>query len=123
LPPIDNQQVVALLRQYDVLAVPSQCQETGPLVVLEAFAAGTPVLGSRLGGIAELVRDEIDGLLVDYDNVASWAQALHRLATESELLTSMQQAIKPPRTVDMVAIDMLTLYRDIQQDDAVCSET
>ena len=43
---------------FDVVAVPSQVLETGPFVVLEAFAAHRPVVGSNLGGIAERV-DEI----------------------------------------------------------------
>ena len=55
LPPVPNHQIVPLLKDFHVLAVPSRWLETGPLVVLESFAAGTPVIGSRLGGIAEWV--------------------------------------------------------------------
>ena len=44
-----------MLAGFDMLAVPSQWQETGPLVVFEAQALGVPVLGSDLGGIAELI--------------------------------------------------------------------
>ncbi len=47
----------------DILAVPSTCYETGPFVVLEAHAAGIPVVGSNLGGIAERVTAGRDGLL------------------------------------------------------------
>ncbi|MBV9542925.1 MAG: glycosyltransferase, partial [Chloroflexi bacterium] len=77
--PLESSEVVDGLRGYDVLAVPSQWLETGPLVVLEAFAAGIPVVGSRLGGIAELVEDGVDGLLVTPDSVEEWANALVRL--------------------------------------------
>ncbi|HYX13337.1 MAG TPA: glycosyltransferase, partial [Nostoc sp.] len=52
------------LANYDLLAVPSQWLETGPLVVLEAHSLSIPVIGSNLGGIAELVRHGIDGWLV-----------------------------------------------------------
>ena len=55
-------EIVSVLAQYDILVVPSQWLETGPLVVYEAFSAGIPVLGSRLGGIAELVRDGVTTL-------------------------------------------------------------
>src|SRR3989442_1723482 len=55
LSPLHPDEVVPRLRSYDVVVVPSQCLETGPLVVLEAFAARTPVIGSKLGGISELV--------------------------------------------------------------------
>ena len=50
--PLSNDEVVERLQDYDALAVPSQWLETGPIVVLEAFAAGIPVIGSDLGGIA-----------------------------------------------------------------------
>ena len=60
---LPNDQLLKVLSGFDLCVVPSLWLETGPLVVLESFAAGVPVLGSRLGGIAELVRDGVDGLL------------------------------------------------------------
>ena len=47
----------ALYRGARLVAVPSECQENCPMVVLEAFAWGKPVLGSRLGGLVELLDD------------------------------------------------------------------
>jgi len=41
-PPVPSEDVSALLRGYDVVAVPSRWLETGPQVVLEAFAAASP---------------------------------------------------------------------------------
>ncbi len=101
------------LRDYDLLVVPSQWLETGPLVVLEAFAAGIPVLGSRLGGIAELVKDGENGILVEADSVAAWAAALNRLSRESELLRRLRSGVRPPRTMADVAEEMLALYHSI----------
>ena len=99
--------MLAALAQHDVLAVPSQCLETGPLVVLEAFAAGTPVIGANLGGIAELVTDGVDGLLVE---PAAWATTLQRCATDRDLLPRLRAGIRPPRTMATVADEMLALY-------------
>ncbi|MDP9171223.1 MAG: glycosyltransferase, partial [Acidobacteriota bacterium] len=100
-------------REYDLLAVPSQWLETGPLVVLEAFAAGTPVLGSDLGGIAELVRDGVDGVLVKpAGSVAAWAQAMRRLCGQPELLIRLRAGIRPPRHTREVALEMMPVYRN-----------
>lgn len=110
-PPVPSAEVVATLRGYHLLAVPSQCLETGPLVVLEAFAAGVPVLGSRLGGIAELVRHEIDGLLVEHGDIAAWRAALRRLADDRALLARLTSGVRPPRTMQTVAEEMLACYR------------
>ena len=63
-PAVAPEDVQTAMTAYDLIAIPSRWLETGPLVALEAFAAGTPVLGANLGGIAELVRNEIDGFLV-----------------------------------------------------------
>jgi glycosyltransferase involved in cell wall biosynthesis len=111
LPPVPNDQVVQLLRVgYHALAVPSRCLETGPLVVLEAFAAGVPVVGACLGGIRELVRHEVDGLLVEPGSVSAWRQALARLAQDRDLVNRLERGMRPPRGMDAVADDMLSLY-------------
>jgi glycosyltransferase involved in cell wall biosynthesis len=111
--PISAQRIIEELSHYDVLAAPSQWLETGPLVVLEAFAAGIPVVGSDLGGIRELVRHEIDGILVEPGSVTAWAAALRRLTGEPGLLTRLRHGVKPPRTMEAVATDMLSLYEHL----------
>ncbi len=76
-------QVIETLQKYDFLVVPSQWLETGPLVVLEAFAAGIPVLGSALGGIKELVKDQENGLLVEEWFVSdAWYKILQKIVTD-----------------------------------------
>jgi glycosyltransferase involved in cell wall biosynthesis len=110
---VPQEHVVNVLRDFDVLTVPSQWLETGPLVVLEAFAAQVPVLGSRLGGIAELVRDGVDGLLVQHDSVGDWARALQRFVDDPALLHGLRGNVRPPRRMRSVAEEMLSLYADV----------
>ena len=107
----ERSQVIGHLRGYDLLAVPSQVLETGPLVVLEAFAAGLPVLGSRLGGIAELVRDGEDGFLVDPGFPEQWSKQLSRLTADPTLLRKLREGVRPPRRMEEVAAEMAKLYR------------
>ena len=117
---IPNDEVVATLARFDVLAVPSQVMETGPLVVLEAFAAGIPVVGSDLGGVAERVAHERTGLLVPHADRNSWAMAFARLRKEPLLLRRLARAVMPPPQVSMVAAKMDRLYRRLvsRADDA-----
>jgi glycosyltransferase involved in cell wall biosynthesis len=109
-PPLDPREVVSLLRRYDLVAVPSRCFETGPLVVLEAFAAGVPVIGSAVGGIAELVSDGIDGVLVPSDDVSAWSSVLRRLLDDPARLTQLRRGVKQPRRMIAVAREMKALY-------------
>jgi glycosyltransferase involved in cell wall biosynthesis len=108
--PVPSGQVVGLLAGYDILAVPSRGLETGPLVVLEAFAAGTPVLGSRLGGIAELVTDGVDGLLIQPGSIEAWRETLKRLSIDRGLLTRLKDGVRPPRPMEQVTMEMIELY-------------
>jgi glycosyltransferase involved in cell wall biosynthesis len=105
--------VIGIMADYDLIAVPSRWLETGPLVALEAFAAGVPVLGANLGGIAELVRDGVDGILVAPDNAAAWASMIKRLADNRHVIDALRARIAPPRTMDAAAQDMAILYARI----------
>jgi glycosyltransferase involved in cell wall biosynthesis len=105
--------VVERLRDYDFLVVPSQWMETGPLVVLEAFAAGVPVIGTRVGGIAELVHDNVDGLLIDPSSRLAWPETLRRVVEDGDLRIRLRASVRPPRRSDEVADEMLALYRSI----------
>ena len=98
------------LQSYDVLAIPSQWLETGPMVVLEAFAAGIPVIGSNLGGIAELVKDKVNGLLVPFDSPRGWTDAIQRLSADRELLNQLKSNIKTVRNMEIVAREMKAIY-------------
>jgi glycosyltransferase involved in cell wall biosynthesis len=110
LPPVPHDRIVALLRTYHLLAVPSRTLETGPLVVLESFAAGTPVIGAGLGGIADWVRNGDNGLLVECEDVAGWAAALRRCAADRRLLARLRRGAVPPRGMAEVAAEMARLY-------------
>jgi glycosyltransferase involved in cell wall biosynthesis len=101
------------MRAYDIVAVPSRSFETGPLVVLEAFDAGTPVLGARLGGVAELVVDGIDGVLVPPEKPAAWASAILGLVNSPAEAARLRAGIRPPRTIDAVAGEMAEIYRSL----------
>lgn len=111
--PITGDDVIPTLSRYDALAVPSIWKETGPIVVLEAFAAGIPVIGSELGGIRERVRHGVDGLLVSVGSVPAWTTVLKRLLDDPALLWRLRAGVRPPRTMEKAADDMVELYREL----------
>jgi glycosyltransferase involved in cell wall biosynthesis len=113
---LSHDTVAEAMRRCGLVVVPSQWLETGPLVVLEAFAAGTPILGARCGGIAELVSDQVDGLLIPPEDPGAWASAIAALAAAPERVAQLRAGIRPPRTMDDVARDMAQLYRSLLAD-------
>jgi glycosyltransferase involved in cell wall biosynthesis len=57
------------IRKSMGLILPSECYENNPIAVLEAFALGKPVIGARIGGIPELVKDGETGFTFEPGNV------------------------------------------------------
>jgi glycosyltransferase involved in cell wall biosynthesis len=82
------------LRSAAVVAVPSRWYENMPLTVLEAFAAGVPVVASGLGGLPELITQDVDGLVVPPDDAPALAGALHRMLDDPERAFSMGTAAR-----------------------------
>ena len=114
LPPVKGPEVVQKMSQFDAVCVPSTWLETGPLVVYEAFGAGVPVLGSRLGGVQELVTHNLDGLLIEPGNVGAWADAIASLADDPQRLLKLASNIKSPRSMFHVAQDMHNIYQRLR---------
>jgi glycosyltransferase involved in cell wall biosynthesis len=71
-----GEDLAALYRGARLVAVPSEWQENCPLVVLEAYAWGKPVLASRLGGLVELVGDQGVGQLLSPGATEEWAEII-----------------------------------------------
>ena len=110
-PPLARSAIAATMAEHDLLVVPSVCLETGPLVALEAQAVGLPVLGSRLGGLIELIDSDDKGRLAPPGDPTAWADALQALIAQPFDRTAMQP--KSVRSMDEAAADMASLYHDL----------
>ena len=77
------------MRSATATILPSR-SDNCPLVTIESLAVGTPVIGSRVGGIPEVVRDGIDGFLVPADDPQALAAKLSLILTNSGLLQRLR---------------------------------
>jgi glycosyltransferase involved in cell wall biosynthesis len=82
--PLPRQRVLELFRAADASLL-SSSWENFPHTVVEALAAGTPVIATRTGGVAEVVRDGENGLVVEPNDVAALAGAIERFFGDAEL--------------------------------------
>jgi glycosyltransferase involved in cell wall biosynthesis len=73
----------------DAVIVPSEWYENNPMSIIEAFALGKPVIGARIGGIPELVRDGETGFLFEAGNSSDLAAQITRCITEPEAAVRM----------------------------------
>jgi sugar transferase (PEP-CTERM/EpsH1 system associated) len=106
----------AYLQVMDLFALTSR-SEGMPLAVLEAWAAGTPVVSSRVGGIPELIREGETGLLFEPGNEAALAGILQRFFTNSELAGQLriagQHEVQSRFSLEQMARAYQRLYQEL----------
>ena len=84
----------AIIEGASFMIVPSEWYENCPKVVLESFAAGKPVIGSRIGGIPELIQDGVDGLLFEAGSVDELSAKIAELSSDESRLKEMGKACR-----------------------------
>jgi glycosyltransferase involved in cell wall biosynthesis len=101
----------------DIFVLPSVCNDSFGIPVVEAMAAGCPVVASRSGGVVETVKDRETGFIVEKNDPHQLAYLLLRLLEDDELREKMGRAGRERAlakfTWDMVAENMLTRYRSL----------
>lgn len=110
----EHSQIRRIHAGIDVLVVPSVWYENSPNVILEAFATGTPVVVSRLGGMAELVTDGVNGFQFEAGNAESLVQVLQRFIDQPDLVTSLGQGMPPVKTVQEEVKELLRVYATLE---------
>jgi phosphatidylinositol alpha-mannosyltransferase len=86
---ISDSEKISRMSRASVFCAPSLHGESFGVVLLEAMAAGTPVVASNLDGYRNVATDDETALLVEIGNVASLASALTRVLTEPQLATRL----------------------------------
>lgn len=99
-----------VMRALDATVVPSVWYENSPNVILEAQAHKTPVLASNLGGMAELVQHNQNGLCFEVENAADLARQIRRLLDEPKLLAQLRAGIGPVKSVRQEMDELEQIY-------------
>jgi glycosyltransferase involved in cell wall biosynthesis len=111
-----NAAVRAAWQRAEIGVVPSVWPEPFGIVVIEALAAGTPVVASRAGGIPEIIGDGREGLLVPPGEPGPLADALERLLADPALRTCMSLAARARArryTAEAVVPQIERVYLDL----------
>lgn len=108
-----NHKVGQILHGLDVIVVPSIWYENRPTVIIEAHATQTPVVAARLGGMAELIKHNENGLLFEAGSAESLTAQLQRLLEEPTLLPQLRSGIEPVPTVEEETATLISLYKSL----------
>lgn len=86
-----NEEVQKFYRMTGIVVVPSICYENSPVVIYESLRSGTPVIGSNIGGIPELIKDNYNGFLFEPGNVKELKEILENIIESSEQLKELSK--------------------------------
>jgi glycosyltransferase involved in cell wall biosynthesis len=112
---LDRSAKLAFLRTLDILSVPATYDEPKGMFLLEAMAAGVPVVQPRRGAFVEIVERTGGGLLVNPDDPERLAEGLHTLwqdrATTATLSHRAFEGVREQYSVARSADTLLDVYR------------
>jgi glycosyltransferase involved in cell wall biosynthesis len=113
---LEQHDIHARMRSAAYLVMPSIWYENFPRTLVEAFACGLPVIGSRLGALAELIEDGRTGLLFDAGSATDLARKLAWAASHPEEMKSMgrnaRMEYEAKYTPDQNYRQLMTIYND-----------
>ena len=111
-----QEEVAPFYAAFDAVVLPSGNEGT-PVTVIEALAGGRPVVATRVGGVPDVVRDGVDGFLVEPGDVDALAARLAELARDPELRERMGEQgrarVVPRYSVERLLDDVDRLYRSL----------
>ena len=113
-----------ILAELDVVVVPSRWYENSPNIILEAQAAGVPVVATNLGGMAELVRHDVDGLLFRLNDARNLSEQLARFFKEPDLRGRLSANAPVVKTLEQEMDELHALYRRlVARPEAIAART
>jgi glycosyltransferase involved in cell wall biosynthesis len=111
--PYDQHRVDNLMQSVDLVVIPSIWWENSPVVIQEAFRNRRPVICSDVGGMAEKVRDGVDGFHFPVGNSVALASLLLQLAAKPSKLGAIEKTMRSPAAVDAVLKRYSQLYTSL----------
>lgn len=115
----NRRDIPQLLAETDVLVLSSVVPESFGRVILEAQAAGVPVVATKVGGVVEIIDDEKTGLLVLPKDPDAMSEAVQRLLNDRKLARQLaleaQNKIAQRYTLEHMASQTLKVYQELMR--------
>jgi phosphatidylinositol alpha-mannosyltransferase len=123
---VSDSDLVRYFQSCDVFCAPSTGQESFGIVLLEAMAAGRPIVASNIPGYDEVVTKDVEGILVEPKNETELATALVRLLADPAKRRKMGRAGQRKArqySWDKIAQRVLAYYGEVLQERQLHPET
>ncbi len=113
------EEAMQIIKSSSIVVIPSR-MESLPTTVKEAFYLNVPVIGTNVGGIPELIKNNETGILVPPENPSELAQAINELLSDREksekLATNGNTFVKNNMTWDVILPKYIKFYEDLLKD-------
>lgn len=114
----DNNNINDILSNFDVLIAPSIWYENAPLVIQEAFIAGIPVITSNIGGMKELVNNNINGFTFDVNNKKDLKRIINEIINNPLILNNLnlKENVDIVVSIEDEVKEIFKIYKDLLDD-------
>jgi glycosyltransferase involved in cell wall biosynthesis len=106
-----KEEMASVLKEIDLLVIPSRWYENSPLVLLNALATHTPVLVTDVAGMTEFVKPGINGFTFELGNVDHLFQQLLRILKGKNDLLRMTETTHYEKTIDSMSRETMKIYK------------
>lgn len=110
---LTRQELIDQMSQLDILVIPSIVNETGPLILLEAWSLKIPILASKNMGILDQVIDGVNGILFEMNNITDLKQKIEMFISNKINIKELKENIPTPLLFDVSASLVESEYKNI----------
>lgn len=115
-PHFDNRNAAEIFSEIDVLVAPSIWYENSPLVIQEAFLTGTAVIAADIGGISELIRNGLNGLLFKNGDIDSLKSAIEYIIFHPDCISKFRVNATPVKNIEDNSVEIEKIYNKLIRD-------
>ena len=109
--PYRQEEIPRLMGRVGWVLMASRWLENAPVVIQESLACRRPLLVPALGGMAEHVRNGLDGLHFSPDSSASLQEQMERICREPQLWADLQRSLAAPLSIDLALKSHFEVFR------------
>lgn len=113
------EQLEEIGNSIDVSILPSMCADTAPQTIFESFSSGLPIIGPNIGGFQDFIDNNHNGIIFEYGNPESLADAMHELIAYPQKIGEFCRGVKRTKGMSEHILDLQDRYKKVLNEDAV----
>jgi glycosyltransferase involved in cell wall biosynthesis len=109
----DYSELPEIMAGISIIVIPSSYKENFPLVMQNSLAYHKPVIASNVGGMPEVIKDDVNGFLFEQENEEQLARIIHKISQNPEIIKRLKNGIKLPPRIEGEALHYENIYRNL----------